>query len=218
MTGDQIASTGTVATPVLQQTSNSDTVLSGGPSLSSGLAAATGPQSSTIETQVMSFNGESQYIIGSQTLTPDSPITLGSGTAATPILLQTTSSNTILVVGSSTSTMVAAATEAQPITSGAESVSADTQNQYVSGSQPLTAGGAVNVSGTPVSLAPSSTQVIDGNSTQGIGGYIVSGLGGGPSAQSTGTVASKGSGEQCKTWRESGILIVIIMLVMAILM
>lgn len=209
-------SPGTVATPILLQTSMSDTILSGGSSFSSGLAAATGPQSFTVGAQVVSANDEGQYIVDSRTLTPGIPITLGSGTAATPILLQTTSSNTILVVGSSTSTIFAAATGAQAITIGDQIVSANTQNQFIIGSETLTAGGVVTVSGTPVSLAPSATKVAVGTSTQELGGYIVSGLGGGPSAHSSGAVAFEGSGDRCQTWARSGILVVIIIMVMAV--
>lgn len=209
-------SSGTVATPILLQPSNSDTIIPGGPSFSIGLAAATGPQSFTIGAQIVSDNGEGQYVVGSRTLTPDLPITLGSGSAATPRLLQTTSSNAIFVVDSSTSTIFTATTEAQPITIGAQILSANTQNQYIIDSQTLTAGGAITVSRTTVSLATSATQVGFGTSTQGLGGYIVSGLGGGPSAHSTGAVASGGSGERCKTWAKSGMLAVIMMLMMAV--
>lgn len=189
---------GSDATPFLLQTTSSNTVLIIGSITSTLIAAATvTPQPLTIGSQVISINSQNQYIVGSQTLTPGSPITLGSGVTGTPVLLQTSGTQTILVAGSITSTLAGAATAPPRFTIGSQVVTANAQNQYVVGSQTLTPGAAITVAGTPVSLASSGTQVVVGTSTDGLGNYIMSGLGAGPSASASasasGAVPFKGS-------------------------
>lgn len=82
---------------------------------------------------------------------------------------------TTSALGSSTVAMAPPA-----FTIGSETVTGNTQNQYLVDGQTLTPGGVVTASGTPISLAVSATEVIVGSSTQGLGGLIMSGLGGGP--------------------------------------
>ena len=196
--GSQITvGSGSAFTPVMLQTTNNHKVLVLGSSTSTlavaamtAVAASGHPQPFTIGSQVITANSKNQYVVGSQTLAPGSQITIGSGGVATPILLQTTNGDTLLIVGSSTSTLApgaaaAATDERQPLTIGSQVVTANSNSQYIIGSQTLTTGGLLSVSGTPVSLAPGATEVIIGSSTEGLGGYIISGLGAGPSASST---------------------------------
>lgn len=185
---------GSAATPVLLQTTSSNTVLIVGSSTTTLIGAATAaPQPLTIGPYVVSVNSRNQYIVGSQTLAPGSPITLGSDAAATPVSLQTSGSQTFLIAGSTTSTLAAVATALQPITIGSQVVTANAEDQYVVGSQTLTPGGAITVSGTPVSLAPSGAQVVVGTSTEGVGNYILSGLGMGPSGRASSTLSFTGA-------------------------
>ena len=93
-----------------------------------------------------------------------------------------------------TITAPAVADTPPPITIGSQVVTANAQDQYFVGSQTLTPGGAIDVSGTPVSLAPGGTQVVVGTSSVGLGPYIFGGLGarpsGGPGNGTAGTVPS----------------------------
>ncbi len=194
---------GASATPVILHTSNSQTLLVVGSSTSTLLArpiTTPGLPALSIDTKAFTANSENQYIIESQTLALNLPITLGSGTATTPVLLQTTNTDTILVIGSSTSTLAAAATAAAtppPFTIGSQVITANSENQYIVASQTLTPGALITVSGTPVSLAPSATQVVVGSSTQGLGGQIMSGFNGAnPSASGTGVMPFTGAAER----------------------
>ncbi len=194
---------GPSATSIILHTSSSQTLLIVGSSTSTLPANPVNSPALpalSIGSQAVSANSENQYIIESQTLALNSPITLGSGTAATPVLLQTTNSNTILIVGSSTSTLAAAATAAAtppPFTIGSQVITANSENQYIVASQTLTPGALITVSGTPVSLAPSATQVVVGSSTQGLGGQIMSGfIGANPSASGTGVMPFTGAAER----------------------
>ena len=60
---------------------------------------ASGPAPIAINGQNITPNAQSQYIIASQTLAPGSSITLGSGTSATLLALQTSSGSTALIYG-----------------------------------------------------------------------------------------------------------------------
>lgn len=178
---------GDAVTPVVLRTSGGHTIVIAGSStqtlsagLTPGIVAA--PAALTIGSQVLTANSEGQYAVGTQTLAPGSPITLGSGNAATPVSLQTSGSQTVLVAGSVTSTLVAAVTAPPPFTIGSQVVTANADDQYVVGSHTLTPGEAITASGTPVSLAPGGTQVVVGTSTERLGNYILSGLGAGPTS------------------------------------
>lgn len=193
--------TGDAATPIVLYASSSHSVLVVG-SNTQTLPASSTPQviappiTLNIGSQTLVADSAGQYVAGTQTLAPDSPITLGSGDAATPIVLETTNGNTLLIIGSSTSTLpvqtplitpsitstftaAATATTPQPFTIGTQIVTANSQNQYIVGTQTLTPGVAITVSGTPVSQAPSGTQIFVGASTDALGNFIMSGLGAG---------------------------------------
>ena len=80
-------------------------------------------------------------------------------------------------------------------TIGSEPVTAISEYQYVFQGQILTPGGVIIASGTPVSLAPSATEIIVGSSTQALGGLIIGGFGDGSSTSAgVGTVGGTGAG------------------------
>ena len=164
---------------------------------------STAPPPIAIVAQTVTASSQNYYVIGDQTLTPGQPMTLGSDAAATRILLQTSSSKTVLVVGSSTSTLTTALTAAAsfsvsstpsislpPLVIGTQTISANSQEQYIIGAQTLRPGGVITASGTTVSLASSPTQLVIGMTTEGLGWYIMSGLGAGPSTSASKTGAA----------------------------
>ncbi|KAL2045148.1 hypothetical protein N7G274_002229 [Stereocaulon virgatum] len=152
----------------------------------------------TVGNQVVTANSEGQYIIGSQTLTAGGAVII----SGTPVSLAPGYSQ--VVVGSSTEGLAmlttaglgkgpgggAGGTEAPLFTIGSQAFTANSEGQYVIGSQTLTAGGAVTVSGTPVSLAPGETQVVVGSSTEGLAGLITAGFGEGPGGNGNGSVVA----------------------------
>jgi len=105
----------------------------------------------------------SQYVIGSQTLTPGGIITV----SGTPISLGPSAS--VAVVGISTQ-QLAAPPVTKPITPvltfAGSTYTADSTSEFVIASQTLSPGGAITVSGTPISLGPGASVAIVGTSTQ----------------------------------------------------
>ena len=145
----------------------------------------------------MTANSEGQYIISSQTLTAGGVITI----SGTPISLAP--GYTQVVVGSSTEALAGLTTagfgkgaggiEAPTLTISSQIITANSEGQYIIGSQTLTAGGAITVSGTLVSLAPGDTQLVVGSSTEGLAGLITAGFGEGPGGGSGGGGNGNGS-------------------------
>ena len=148
----------------------------------------------------------SGYVVAGQTILPGSTIVLGSGVSPTTVALQTASNGNLnVIVGSSSSEIpqpsvtTPFATQLPPFTLGSQTISANNKGQYIIGSQTLTAGGAVTVSGTPVSIGSSATDVVVGSSTEALGPYIVGGLGAGPGAgpnATTSPLTFEGHGER----------------------
>ena len=116
----------------------------------------------TIGSSVYIANSASQYIIGSQTLSPGSAITL-SGTS-----ISLTPSATALVIAGITqtlSTLSNSVTAAPPlITIGSSTYTANSASQYILGGQTLSPNSAIIVHGVTISLA-GNTDVIIGTST-----------------------------------------------------
>ncbi|MCJ1377736.1 hypothetical protein MMC17_000832 [Xylographa soralifera] len=110
----------------------------------------------------------SAYVIGSQTLVAGGPaITISS----TPISLGPSAS--YIVVGSSTQTLAVAPASAPPqptpvqqLTAFGSTFTANSASAFIIGSQTLTPGGSITVSGTLISLAPSASYLVIGSSTQ----------------------------------------------------
>lgn len=126
-------------------------------------ATSTAPPALTIGSQTVTANPQNEYVIGSRTLRPGSEITV----SGTPISLD--SGATEAIVGTRTqrltSNVLPAVTSPPALTIGTQTILPDAQGNYVIASQTLTPGGAVTVSGTPVSLAPGGGHAIVGTST-----------------------------------------------------
>ena len=104
-------------------------------------------------------NSASQFIIGGQTLTPGGVITV----SGTPISLPTSGSS--VVIGSSTLALGTAAPGPQAFTFDGGTFVANSQSDYIIDGQTLTPGGAITVSGTPISLPYQGSFVIEGSQT-----------------------------------------------------
>lgn len=172
-----------------------------------------------VDGHTLTTNAQSQYIIAGQTLTPNTPLVLGSSSSTTPIILQTSGINPVLVIGSSTTTLHLTSstpiTTARPaITIGTQIITPNAQGQYLVGTQTLTPSGeiivggttppggtAAVVGGTTVSLAPSATQAVVGTSTEALAPYIAGGFGSGPNG-TTGLVQflGGGAGRKSRCW------------------
>lgn len=163
---------GTATMPVSLQITDSNTILVVG-STTSTLANPTHEAAAalTIGTQLLTANSNDHYIIGTQTLSPGRPITIVSGTAATPVVLQTSNDDAVFVIGSSTSTLLGQATEPYSLAIAGQIVTANSEDQYIAGTQTLAVGVPITVSsGTtaiPVILQTSSsdTFIVIGSST-----------------------------------------------------
>jgi hypothetical protein len=93
-----------------------------------------------------SSGSNSVYHIGSQTLALGSTITVGSGSAAQTIALQTTNGKTELVVGSSTSAFTVASSSTLPgtvINVHEQTVTANSKSEFVISGQTLSVGGSI---------------------------------------------------------------------------
>lgn len=120
----------------------------------------------TVGSQTIKIGPSSVVVVGAQTLSPGGPaITVGG----TPVSLAP--SATAIVIGGITSKLPqAVATAAAPppvLTIGSTTLTANAATQFlVAPGQTLTPGGAVTVSGTVISLAPSASFLVIGGSTQ----------------------------------------------------
>lgn len=133
----------------------------------------------TLGGHVIPANSLGEYIVDSQTLTPNGgPITiLGTVYSMFP-------SGTALQVGSS---RMRSASPTRAITVGGQTVTPNLEGAYVIGSQTLKPGQPpVTISGTPISIAADGKTMVVGGKTevmakttsQGIGGLVWSGVGG----------------------------------------
>lgn len=171
------------------------------------------PAPVVVDGHTLTTNTQSQYIIAGQTLTPNTPLILGSGSSTTPIILQTSGINPVLVIGSSTTTLhltssTPTTTPPPAITIGTQTITPNAQGQYIVGTQTLTPGGttppggtAAVGGGTTVSLAPSATQAVVGTSTEGLAPYIAGGFDSGPNG-TTGVAQflGGGAGRKSRCW------------------
>lgn len=112
----------------------------------------------TLGSQTISPNSQGQYMIGSQTLNPGGRIT-ASGT-----LISLAANTAYVVVGSSTQDL--AVTSPPALTLTGQTITPDAQGRYTIGSQVLTPGGAITVSGTRISLAQNTAYAVVGSSTE----------------------------------------------------
>ena len=113
-----------------------------------------------VDGKPITANSASNFIIDSQTLTPGGVITV----SGTPISLAPKASQ--VVIGSSTIPLIPSSTVTPgPSAITGQTITANSQSQYISGSQTLTPSGAITVSGTRASLSPSAFQGGIDNST-----------------------------------------------------
>ena len=117
----------------------------------------------TIDSETLSQDSEGQYVIGSPTLMPVTPIMLSSGTATTPVVLQITNSNAEIVLGSNTATYAPGPTN-QAFTIGDQAITPISNNKYIIGTQTLTQGTPItigpNTAPTPVAIQTTNGQTI----------------------------------------------------------
>ncbi|MCJ1364783.1 hypothetical protein MMC16_003900 [Acarospora aff. strigata] len=137
----------------------------------------------TIAGVTITADSASRYLIGSQTLSPGSPLTVSG------MQISLAPSASVLVIGSSTHNLIPSKT-ASIITIAGVTITADSASRYLIGSQTLSPGSAITLSGVPISLAPAASELVVGSSTQklptmtttaanpDLGPVILSGLGG----------------------------------------
>ena len=131
----------------------------------SRVLATVAPPLVTVGPSMFSANSKSQYIVGSQTLSPGGPAVTISGTRYSLGL-----GATDLVVGSSTEALkpqyLALSREAPILTIGSSHISADSRGDYIIGTQTLEPGEKITVSGTVLSLASDDNYLMIGTSTE----------------------------------------------------
>lgn len=125
-------------------------------------AAPAPKQAFTVGNEVVTANSASQYVVNGQTITPGAPAVFISGT---PISLGPSARN--VVIGTNTIPLGELSPSALPsFTIGNEVVTANSASQYVVSGQTITPGApAVIISGTPISLDPSTRNVVIGTNT-----------------------------------------------------
>ena len=105
-------------------------------------------------------NSLSQYFIASQTLLPGAPAIQIS---SMPVSLAIDAS--IIVMGTNTVDLTPTIPTLPPLKIGSNVYTLNSVSQYVIAGQTLIPGGTITVSGTPISLAVSATEVVIGTST-----------------------------------------------------
>ena len=124
----------------------------------------TAPPLITIGSSVYTANSASQYIVGGQTLSPNSAVTINGVTISL-------ASNTGLVIGTSTiplhSQTISLTTTLPILTIGSAIVTSDASGNYIYKSHTIVPGApAQTIDGTTISLAPSELLLVIGSSTE----------------------------------------------------
>ena len=126
------------------------------------------PPALVIGSESVSANLASQYIVGSQTIIPGgAPVVISGSTYSVAPSATAVDENGILSPLQGIAGPTASALAVAPaITFGSILVTADSASRYIIGSQTLIPGApAIVVSGAPVSLAPSASDIIIAGST-----------------------------------------------------
>ncbi|TKA72545.1 hypothetical protein B0A49_07117 [Cryomyces minteri] len=119
----------------------------------------------TYDGTAFTANPAPQYVVGGQTLVPGGPAITVSGT---PVSLP--AQPTAIVVGGITQSLGPPPASPSPLTVGGLTITPNSAQAYIIGSQTLEAGApAIVVSGTSVSLAPGATAVVVGGTTSHLG-------------------------------------------------
>lgn len=100
----------------------------------------------TIASEIYTADSKSQYIIVSQTLTPNGQIVVAGTTVSLPA-----SASAVIIDGITNSFKPTLGLP--PITFGSETFTADSASQYIINHQTLSPGGHITISGTSISLA-----------------------------------------------------------------
>ena len=178
----------TVSQTVVSLAPSGSYVVVGQPStiaLTAGPSGTVDPQVITIGSQIVTASG-SKIAIGSQTLVPGSSAITVDGT---PISLAPATGTTspVLVIGNPQTIAYGPSATAGPqvLTLGGSTYTMDASSVFVVGTQTLAPGApAITISGTPVSLAATPTDVVIGTSTEALGSIIMGGFGTPGSTQS----------------------------------
>ena len=116
----------------------------------------------TVGTSEVTANSQSQYVIGSQTLSAGSPAI----TVSNQVLSLGSGGSAVVINGQTQQISPAYSTPAPVITVGSSKITANAQSQYVIGSQTLSAGSpAITVSNQVLSLASGGSALVFGSST-----------------------------------------------------
>ena len=129
-------------------------------------AAAQSPALLTFDGSTYTANSASQFVIAGKTLTPGGQITVFG------MPVSEASGGSFAVIGASTQSLVTPGPTQAPalLTLNGQTYTANSASAFVVGSQTLTPGGQITVSGTPISEAASgSGMVVVGNNTQVLG-------------------------------------------------
>ncbi|TKA68397.1 hypothetical protein B0A49_10641, partial [Cryomyces minteri] len=119
----------------------------------------------TYDGSAFTANPAPQYVVGGQTLVPGGPAITVSGT---PVSLP--AQPTAIVVGGITQPLGPPPASPSPLTVGGLTITPNSAQAYIIGSQTLEAGApAIVVSGTSVSLAPGAAAVVIGGTTSHLG-------------------------------------------------
>ena len=134
----------------------------------------------TFGSQAITPDSQGHFVVAGQTLSPG-----GAPISVSGIPLSLNSAGDVAVIGGSKTQTLANYPGVTPapspalLTFGTQTVVPNSLGQYIIDGQTLSAGGAVTVSGTPVSLGPGGSIAVVGTKTESLGnGASVSGLSG----------------------------------------
>ncbi|MCJ1472084.1 hypothetical protein MMC13_000731 [Lambiella insularis] len=163
-----------------------------------GLSTTLQPAQITVGEDIYTANSKSNFVIGTQTYTPGATATINGTPAPIPFLSTpnspSPSSAMALNLASSLPTLAPTTTtstlpDPKDFTFAGNTFTINSLSDLVIGSQTITPGGVVTVSGTPISLGDASqADVVVGTSTQLLGSVILGMLNPVPSAAAGGRV------------------------------
>ncbi|KAK0508632.1 hypothetical protein JMJ35_008908 [Cladonia borealis] len=156
--GITTTSTGTaVIIPIVVSSTNSQ----GQVVLSSSLLTA----AATASANVIITSTDAKGSIVSSTAQVPAVILTTTNAQGSQIIITSPITQPLIAFGTSTQDLITGTTNLPILTIGTQTVTANSASQYIIASQTLTPGGAITISGTPISLAPSATALIIGSST-----------------------------------------------------
>ena len=151
----------TVSGTQVSLASNGAYVVINGQSTQSLVTATAQAAVLTIGSSAVTADKSSNFIIGSQTLTAG-----GAATVSGTTISLASNGAYIILDAQSTQSLLTSTPPAAVLTVGSSAITADKSSNFIIGSQTLTAGGAVTVSGTTLSLASNGAYVVVNGQTQ----------------------------------------------------